>query len=139
MAKKLFISVIIGTLVYFVFGWLVFDFILGDYTNINTTQLIGFKKNETQYSLTFLVVSCLSYATLISFIFIYLINIKTILKGFLIGSIIGVLVAIMADTYWYATSNFYSNDLVILFDILGAGLTVGILGLVTTLVNKIVD
>ena len=76
MIKKIFISTVIGTIAYYLFGWLVFDFILGNYTNLNTTQLTGFKKTEEQFSMLLLIVSCTAYACLLSFILVYLLNIK---------------------------------------------------------------
>jgi len=136
MVRRLFISTIVGTIVYFLFGWFIFEFILGNYTNHNTIQLEGFKKTGGQYSLVLLIVSCAAYAVLMSFILVYLINIKTLLKSFFIGSTIGILVAIMADTYWYATSNFYSNFTVVIFDVFGAGISVGIMSLAISFANK---
>ena len=136
MAKKLLISIFIGTIAYYLFGWFVFDFILGNYTNLHTTQLLGFKKTEEEFSLTLLIISCVAYAALLSFILIYLLNIKQLLKAFLISSIIGVLVAIMTDSYWFATSNFHLNYMVMVLDIIAAGISVGVLGLVIALTNK---
>ncbi len=136
MIKKLLITTLVGTAAYFVFGWFVFEFVLGNYTSQNTTQLNGFKKTADQSSLFFLIVSCAAYAFLISFILVYLLDIKNLVKAFLIGAIIGVLVAIMTDTYWYAISNFYSNFTVVVFDILGAGISVGTMSLAIAFVNK---
>lgn len=136
MIKKILISTLVGTTIYFVLGWFVFELILGNYTNQNTTQLIGFKKTEEQSSLTLLIVSCSAYALLLSFILIYLLDIKKLTKAFLIGSIVGVLVAVMTDTYWLATSNFYSNFMVVFLDIIGAGISVGFMGSVIAFVNK---
>lgn len=136
MIKKILISTLVGSTIYFVLGWFVFEFILGNYTNQNTTQLIGFKKTEEQSSLTLLIVSCSAYALLLSFILIYLLDIKKLTKAFLIGSIVGVLVAVMTDTYWLATSNFYSNFMVVFLDIIGAGISVGFMGSVIAFVNK---
>lgn len=126
----------IGTIAYYLFGWLVFDFILGNYTNLNTTQLAGFKKTEEQFSMLLLIVSCTAYACLLSFILVYLLNIKQLIKAFMIGSTVGILVAIMTDSYWFATSHFYSNYTVMFLDILAAGISVGVLGLVIALTNK---
>ena len=134
--KKLFITTLVGTLTYFVFGWFIFDFLLGNYTELNTTQLSGFKKTGEQYSLVFLIVSCCAYAALISFVLVYLLNIKNLSKAYWVASVIGVLVAIMADTFWYATSNFYSNFTVVVFDILAAAITVGFMGLTIAFANK---
>ena len=136
MIKRIFITIVIGTIAYYLFGWFVFDFILGNYTNLNTTQLVGFKKNEEQFSMALLIVSCAAYAGLLSFILVYLLNIKQLIKAFMIGATVGVLVAIMTDSYWFATSNFYSNYTVMLLDILAAGISVGVLGLVIAFTNK---
>jgi hypothetical protein len=136
MIKKIFITIVIGTIAYYLFGWLIFDFILGNYTNLNTTQLAGFKKTEEQFSMLLLIVSCTAYACLLSFILVYLLNIKQLIKAFMIGSTVGILVAIMTDSYWFATSHFYSNYTVMFLDILAAGISVGVLGLVIALTNK---
>jgi hypothetical protein len=136
MIKKIFITTVIGTIAYYLFGWLVFDFILGNYTNLNTTQLTGFKKTEEQFSMLLLIVSCTAYACLLSFILVYLLNIKQLIKAFMIGSTVGILVAIMTDSYWFATSHFYSNYTVMFLDIIAAGISVGVLGLVIALTNK---
>jgi hypothetical protein len=136
MIKKIFITIVIGTIAYYLFGWLIFDFILGNYTNLNTTQLSGFKKTEEQFSMLLLIVSCTAYARLLSFILVYLLNIKQLIKAFMIGSTVGILVAIMTDSYWFATSHFYSNYTVMFLDILAAGISVGVLGLVIALTNK---
>lgn len=136
MIKKLIITTVVGTVFYFVVGWFIFDFVLGSYTDHNTTQLPGFKKNSEQLSLAFLVLSCSAYAALMSFVLVYLLNIKKPVNAFFIGSTIGILVAIMTDTYWYAVSNFYSNFPVVIFDILGAGIAIGSVGLVIAFINK---
>ena len=52
------------------------------------------------------------------------------------GFVIGVLIAIMTDYYWSATSNFYSNYIVVILDISAAGITVGFMGLVISYTNK---
>lgn len=136
MLKRLLVTTLIGTLVYFLFGWFVFDFILGNYTNLHTTQLVGFKKTDAEFSLSLLLVSCAAYAALISFILVYLLNNKSPSKAFFISATIGILVAIMTDSYWYATSHFYTNVSVVLLDIAAAAVTVGFMGFVIAATNK---
>jgi hypothetical protein len=136
MIKKLLITTTVGTITYYIIGWIIFEYILGRYTQLNTTNLIGFKKTDEQFSFSLLVISCMAYASLLSFILVYLLDIKNIFKAFVISSIIGTLVAIMTDTYWYATSNFYSNIIVVILDILAAGFTVGLMGTAITIINK---
>ncbi|MBK9490591.1 MAG: hypothetical protein IPO07_18765 [Haliscomenobacter sp.] len=54
---KILLATLIGTVVYFLFGWLVFEGILGKYMSANTTQIAGFKKTEAESSMLMLLVS----------------------------------------------------------------------------------
>ena len=124
-----------GTIVYFVIGWIVFEYILGSYTIANTTQIVGFKKNEHDSSIVMLIVSCTAYALLLSSLMVYWINTTLNFKeGFKLGAIVGILVATMTDTYWYGTSNFYNNATPMILDIIAATITVGIMGGAVSLV-----
>lgn len=126
---KLIIGTFSGTIVYLIVGWIVFEYILGSYTNSNTTQLVGFKKNEQESSILMLIVSCTAYAMLLSSLMLYWINTSLSFKeGFKVGAIVGILVATMTDTYWYGTSHFYNNATPMIFDIIAATITVGIMG-----------
>ena len=118
------LSCFAGSVFYLGFGWMVFDLILGDYTESHTVQLIGFKKN---IDFTFLYLSCLSYSVLITF---YLLKAKITSpkKAFLSTAVIGFLIACMTDLYWYASSYYYSNLLVVILDVCGAAISVGALG-----------
>ena len=130
--KKFLILTAVGTIVYFAFGWFIFDVILGAYTEQNTTQLPGFKKTSDQFSMPYLVLSC---AALITYVVAVLTNTTRGIKGLIIGATIGVLVAIMADAYWLASSNFYNNIAVAAADVLGAAVSVGVLGWVIALLS----
>lgn len=127
--KKAIIISFLGSVIYLLFGWFVFDFVLGEYTGANTTAIEGFKKSEEEYSFLCLYTSCLAYAVLLNYILVLLTNTQDLLQGFLRAAVIGVLVAVMTDTYWYGSSHFYNNLLVMLVDICAAAITVGVLGL----------
>ncbi len=122
----LILSSLFGSFFYFLMGWLVFDFLLGSYTDAHTTQLSGFKKT-TDFSFTFLYLSCLAYSVLINFILIHS-TINSFIKAFSFSAVIGIFLAIMTDFFWYATSHFYSNFTVIFLDVFGAAISVGALG-----------
>ena len=136
MAKKIIILILIGTIAYYAFGWFIFDYILGGYTDMNTTQIPGFKKSAEQFSMPYLVLSCAAYSALMVFVLIYLTNTTNIMKGTITGAVIGVLVAVMADSYWLASSNFYNNVFVAAADVAAAAISVGFLGLTITLAGK---
>lgn len=125
----------LGSLFYFGIGWLVFDVLLGNFSNEHTTQLKGFKKT-TDFSLAFLYISCLAYAVLISYITSLTINSKTTFQAFLQSALIGLLIACMTDFYWYASSYFYSDLSAVIVDCAGAALTVGLLGLFSHIMLK---
>lgn len=133
--KKGIIISLLGSIIYLAFGWLVFDLLLGEYTNTHTTNIEGFKKSEEEFSILFLCISCLAYSILITYILVFLTKTQNLFQGFLRASVIGVLVAIMTDTYWYGSSHFYNDMLVMLVDILAAAITVGVLGLSVVWLN----
>jgi hypothetical protein len=140
MIKKVIILTIIGAIAYWAFGWFVFDYVLGAYTERNTTQIPGFKKTAEQFSMPLLVLSCSAYAALIVYILAVLSKTKNTIEGAVTGAIVGILVAIMTDSYWLVSSNFYNNVYVALADVAAAGVSVGFLGFVVTfLSNKIGD
>lgn len=127
--KKVIIISLLGSIIYLVFGWLVFDLLLGEYTNMHTTNIEGFKKSEGEFSMLFLYISCLAYSLLITYILVFLTKTQSLLQGFLRASAIGVLVAVMTDPYWYGSSHFYNDSLVMIVDIIAAAVTVGVLGI----------
>lgn len=136
MAKKLIILIVIGAIAYFVFGWFVFDYVLGAYTERNTTQIAGFKKTAEEFNMPYLILSCTAYSALIVFVLVYLTNTRNIVKGTVSAAIIGILVAVMADSYWLASSNFYNNVYVALSDVVAAAISVGFLGLTVTFASN---
>lgn len=130
MKKHLFLIIIIsflGSIFYLLLGWLVFEFLLGEYTENHTTHLQGFKKS-TDFSVLFLYLSCFSYAILINF-FLFKSTIRSYVSAFIYSSVFGILIACMTDFYWYASTNFYDNFTVVILDVVGAAISVGFLGL----------
>jgi hypothetical protein len=123
---RLLLSSLLGSFFYLILGWLIFDVVLGAYTEAHTTALEGFKKT-TDFSMPFLYASCLAYSILINFILFHT-NINSLVKAISFSAIVGVLVASMTDFFWYASSTFYSNFTVVCLDLAGAAVSVGALG-----------
>lgn len=123
---RLLLSSLIGSVFYLIFGWLIFDMVLGAYTEAHTTALEGFKKT-TDFSVPFLYASCLAYSLLINFVLFHT-TITSIIKAISFSAIVGVLVGCMTDFFWYASSTFYSNFTVVCLDLAGAAVSVGALG-----------
>jgi hypothetical protein len=125
---KIILATIIGTIAYFLIGWLVFEGLLGKYMAENTTQIVGFKKTETESSMLMLIMSCAAYALLLTIIFSQWAHIATIKDGAILGATVGVLVAIMTNSYWFSTTHFFNSLTPVVVDIAAAGFTVGIMG-----------
>ncbi len=140
MAKKIIILIMVGTIAYSALGWFIFDYLIGAYTDMNTTQIPGFKKTADQFNTSYLILSCAAYSALMVFVLVYLTNTTNAIRGTITGAIVGVLVAVMANSYWLASSNFYNNVYVALVDVAAAAISVGFLGFIITVVgNKISD
>lgn len=136
MIRKYLLLTVAGTIFYTIFGWFVFDLILGAYTDQYTTHIPGFKKSGADYSVPFLLLSCAAYSALITYIITGLAKATKTLKGLTIGAVTGLLVAVMTDSYWLASSNFYSNISVAVLDMLAAAVTVGMLGMVIAFLSS---
>ncbi|MBS1619408.1 MAG: hypothetical protein JST76_12860 [Bacteroidetes bacterium] len=128
MIKKLLLLTVLGTLIYFVIGYVVFDLVLGSYSEANTTHLAGFKKEGEAFSYAALLLSCAAYAALLSYILVYLARIDSVLHGGLVAMTTGVLIAVMTDSYWYGSSHFYNSIYPLLADVAGAAVSVGLTG-----------
>lgn len=125
---KILLATLLGTIVYFLFGWLVFEGLLGKYMSANTIQIAGFKKTEAESSMLMLVVSCAAYALLLAILMGQWTQVSTFREGLKIGAITGILVATMTNFYWYSSSHFFNGFQPVLADIAAAGLTVGVMG-----------
>lgn len=122
-------AAVVGTVVYFLFGWLVFEVLLGPFMKARTTSIDGFLKSPEESSMLMLLVSCASYALLLAILMSkdYL-DIRNFPGGVDIGATVGILVAIMTNSYWFATTHFFNNLAPVLADVAAAGLTVGVMG-----------
>jgi hypothetical protein len=126
--SKILLAAFAGTIVYFIIGWLVFEGLLGKYMSANTTQIVGFKKSAEESSMALLVVSCAAYALLLALIMGKWADVHSFKEGAILGAVMGILIAVMTDTYWFSTSHFFNSFKPLLADVAAAGLTVGVMG-----------
>ena len=127
-------SIVGGTITYLLFGYLVFEIILGKFTKNRTLQLKGFNKSDKDSSIAYLILSCAAYAILITFILYNWQSMLSTVNAFIVSGIIGSLIAIMVNTYLYSTTHFYNNLTPLIVDVLAAFITVGVLGTVVSIV-----
>lgn len=125
---KILLAALAGTIAYFLIGWLVFEGLLGKYMSANTTHIVGFKKSPEESSMAMLMLSCAAYALLLAIVMGKWADINTFKEGVQLGAIMGILIAIMTNSYWYSTSNFFNGFAPLLVDVAAAGVTVGLMG-----------
>ena len=88
---KFSIATLIGGIVYFFLGWLIFGIILRDATAMPADIAAIAEYPEEEFKMSLMIVSCLAWSALLTFIFMRWANISTFLGGFKAGAIIGVL------------------------------------------------
>ncbi len=127
-SSKLLIGTAAGTLVYFFLGWAVYGALLSGYFDAHTTSIAGFKKPETEMNMGLMVLSCASFALLLTYIFLRWAGIRTFMSGLTAGAIIAALFSISFNSGLASMSNYFTDNMAILVDALASALTGGIAG-----------
>lgn len=127
MKSRFLFSSLIGGIVYFLLGWLVFGTILMEFVQSHMNAAINRKPEEM--IIWALVVGNVAYGFLLGYIF-NLSNINDMFSGLRTGIIIGIFVSITFDVSFFGTSTMYDGLTIIFVDILAVGLISGITGAV---------
>ena len=118
MTKKILLSGIVGTIVYYLLGWLVYGFILPE-------------KSTGEESMLFIFLGCLFYAFLIAYVFCKLAQLTSFKTGFTAGLVMGILYAMV----WYFFVNWEFKPMAIIEEIIIGGLMTAVLGGAVAYVN----
>ncbi|MDG1652887.1 MAG: hypothetical protein P8M02_05870 [Flavobacteriaceae bacterium] len=118
MTKKILLSGIVGTIVYYLLGWLVYGFILPE-------------KSTGEESMLFIFLGCLFYAFLIAYVFCKLAQLTSFKTGFTAGLVMGILYAMV----WYFFMNWEFKPMAIIEEIIIGGLMTAVLGGAVAYVN----
>jgi hypothetical protein len=118
MTKKNLLSGIVGTIVYYLLGWLVYGFILPE-------------KSTGEESMLFIFLGCLFYAFLIAYVFCKLAQLTSFKTGFTAGLVMGILYAMV----WYFFMNWEFKPMAIIEEIIVGGLMTAVLGGAVAYVN----
>lgn len=103
--NKILISGLIGGIFSFFLGWLLWGILFKDMMN---SDIAGMMRPESEMVMWAMALACLSYALLLSFIFVQWANISTWLSGAKAGAIIGLLIYLNIDLGMYSTTNIFS-------------------------------
>ena len=118
MTKKILLSGIVGTIVYYLLGWLVYGLILPE-------------KSTGEESMLFIFLGCLFYAFLIAYVFCKLAQLSSFKTGFTAGLVMGILYAMV----WYFFMNWEFKPMAIIEEIIIGGLMTAVLGGAVAYVN----
>ena len=118
MTKKILLSGIVGTIVYYLLGWLVYGLILPE-------------KSTGEESMLFIFLGCLFYAFLIAYVFCKLAQLSSFKTGFTAGLVMGILYAMV----WYFFMNWEFKPMALIEEIIIGGLMTSVLGGAVAYVN----
>jgi hypothetical protein len=131
MNAKLILASVIGAVVAFLLGWLIFGIILMGFYEANTTQYTGLMKEVP--NLFLMIIANFFMAFLLSFIFQRWAGFKTFMQGLNGGMLIGFCVGLSYDLFFIAMMNLY-NTKVMVVDVLANTILMGIVGGVIALI-----
>jgi len=126
-SKNYFLAGILGGIVYFLFGWLVYGMLLMNYMEENAGLALGV--NRVEMLLWSIGLGSLLYGFFLSYIFSCVGQVKTAAAGAKSGAWVGFLVAGAIDFTMYGTTNITTLNAVAV-DILAATVLASITGAV---------
>ena len=133
MITRILVAALVGGIVMFGLGFLIYGMLLEPYMKANmTAEAVKLMKNPPNFVL--LVVSNLMLALVLAVIFERWASIKTFVSGAIAGAIIVFLMALGIDLQFAATMNLMNGFVPVIVDVLAAtamgAITGGVIGLV---------
>ncbi|MFY0645117.1 MAG: hypothetical protein JXR19_11695 [Bacteroidia bacterium] len=118
-------ATIVGGVVYFFLGWLVYGMMLMDYmgANSNTCAMRG----EDEFVWWAMIASNLLFALLLAIIFSWS-GVSSAMKGLTSGAIIGLLFALTMAMGQYAMTTMYGDLTIMVVDVLASTVMAAVLG-----------
>lgn len=130
MNSKVIIAAIIGGIVAFLLGWLLYGILLMDFMASNAGSATGVMKTDPQASdFIFVFLGNVGYALLLAYIFDQWANIRTMITGAKAGALIGLLIGLSYDFLNYGMTNLM-NMTGVITDILLSAVMGGVTGAV---------
>ena len=106
--KKLLIGGIIGGILYFGLGYLVYGNLLMNFMKNHPGTATGVDRTMAEFQFMYLTIGNLAMGFLVAYIFVKG-NINSLVGGIVAGGIVGLLVSVGYDSVMYATTNIVSK------------------------------
>lgn len=130
--KKFFIGTLVGGILSFLLGWLIYGVLLMKYMRSNAGE-IGHVTDRAEPIMLYLVVGNLFYGAFITYVLLKA-NVKSVVGGFITGAVLGFLITAAVDCMMYALTRVTSKH-AMLADVIAATIMVGIIGAAVALVT----
>lgn len=104
--KKLFMGGIVGGILFFLLGWLIYGMLLMDFMNNHTGTAGNVSRTEPDF--LYLAIGNLAMGFVLAYIFVKG-NVNSMANGFITGGIVGLLIAVGYDCMIYATTTVISK------------------------------
>lgn len=127
MNMKVILAALVGAIVYFLLGWLVWGILLMDFMQANTTQYPGLMKEAPMLGLYF--VSNLAISFMLAYVFYNWAGFRTAVKGSWGGLLIGSCIVLSYDLMFFGGMNIYSSKAMVV-DIIAGAVVLAIVGAV---------
>ena len=126
--NKILVSGLVGGVVLFLLGWLVWGFALADFFQTSGGSATGIAKLEPGgMDMLYMLLGCIAGGMLFSVIFGRWAGIKTFQTGAIAGAIIGILIALNVDLVMLGSSNIHTLSTV-LVDVVANGIVMAVIG-----------
>jgi hypothetical protein len=127
MNLRVLVAAIVGAIVMFGLGFLIFGVALASFIQANTIQYPGLMK-EPMPDMVPLILSNFAFSWLYAYIFDQWAGVKTFVGGALAGISIAIPLALAIDLQYLAFMNIYKSLVVILVDVIAVAVMTGITG-----------
>jgi predicted membrane protein len=109
--KKLLTGTIVGGLVFFLLGWLVYGFLLKHYM-LHNPGIIGRRVYMSDPVMRYIIIGSLLQGATLAWIFIKG-NVKSLVDGLTTGAVIGFLICAFVDSYMYGSTYMLSKRAIV--------------------------
>jgi uncharacterized membrane protein len=106
--KKLAIGGIVGGILFFLLGWLLFGMLLVDFMKNHAGVVSGFDK--TPPDMLYLIIGNLASGLLLTYIFVKT-NVNSLTGGLITGAVLGALTSVSVDCIMYGTTKLVSKNM----------------------------
>ena len=134
MNMKVLLAALAAGVASFLLGWLVHGVLLRSYMEAGMTPAaFALHKQMENFNWIGMIIANLAGGTLIAWALSRM-GVNTAMGGLVPGAIIGFLIAVMYDMFFYSMMNMYSSKMVVVVDVLANTVSCGMLGAVAGLV-----